>query len=219
MEIVTSLPERTSTIANQKTILSLLIDLKLVDDDLQVYYMDNRSKSPALTGIVTRAGIFCNCCQEEISVWTFEIHAGSDLKKPYEHIFSYKNELGEHTRLKDCLITAWQETTEQKRREMFTFVPKETSASQHDSACSICGYGDDELMCCGKSPSEFHAYCMNMVVTNLILIFCSSKDVFMLVLKQFDADTFGSLHKYFELLEFSWTAEATPWLVMSLLRL
>ncbi|XP_027362623.1 increased DNA methylation 1-like [Abrus precatorius] len=157
---LSSLPEGTSS--NQKTILSWLIDHKLIEEGEQVYYRDDTRESAAITGRITRGGILCNCCQEELSVWTFEEHAKSDIKQPYEYIYLSK----ESTCLQDYLTASWYGATEQKRREAFHFKPKETSTNQTDGACSICGDGGD-LFGCQICHSAYHACshweCLNKV--------------------------------------------------------
>ncbi|XP_061337027.1 increased DNA methylation 1-like [Gastrolobium bilobum] len=142
---------------SKKTILSWLIDYKLIDEDEQVCYMDGTKEYAALRGRITRGGILCSCCQRETSVWTFEKHAGSDLKQPYEHIYL----LQKGTCLQDCLIAAWQDARERKRRCRFSYVLKGSVADQNDDACSICGDGG-ELICCDQCPSTYHPSCMNM---------------------------------------------------------
>ncbi|TKY70789.1 Increased DNA methylation 1 [Spatholobus suberectus] len=153
MKRVSSLPEGTSS--SQKTILSWLIDCKTIEEDEQVYYKDDTKESAPITGAITRVGILCSCCQEEISVWTFEKHADSDLKKPYKHICLPKK----GTCLRDSMTTAWYKSTEQKSREPFDYTLKE----QNNSACLICGDGGDLFYCTNKKcQSAYHAFCMNM---------------------------------------------------------
>ncbi|RDX95177.1 Increased DNA methylation 1, partial [Mucuna pruriens] len=154
MRISSSLPKGTSS--SKKTILSWLIDCKIIEEDEQVYYYkDDTKESAAITGAITRVGILCSCCQEEISVWTFEKHADSDLKQPYKHICLPKK----GTSLQDCLTTAWYAPPEQKRREPFDYTLKD----QNDSACLICGDGGDLFYCTNKKcHSAYHAFCMDM---------------------------------------------------------
>ncbi|KAJ1399731.1 Jas TPL-binding domain [Sesbania bispinosa] len=90
VERVSSIPEATSS--SKKTILSLLIDRKYIQEDEQVFYkLDDRNQGIAATmgmrGRITRGGILCSCCQKEMPVWAFERHANSDHRKPYERIY------------------------------------------------------------------------------------------------------------------------------------
>ncbi|KAL9326749.1 hypothetical protein ACSQ67_007394 [Phaseolus vulgaris] len=133
-----------------------LIDSRIIKKDERVSYKSATMKK-ALAGRITRGGILCSCCQEEISMWTFEKHAGSDLRQPYKHIYIHRK----HISLRKCLIEAWQHAREQKRRRMFLYVPKETDADQNDDICSVCGDGGD-LICCDKCPSTYHLSCLNI---------------------------------------------------------
>ncbi|XP_040987698.1 increased DNA methylation 1-like [Juglans microcarpa x Juglans regia] len=69
------------------TILSWLIDLGIIRENAEVWYLEDNRVRILLRGMIRRAGIFCLCCKEEITVWEFEIHAASDLKRPYANIF------------------------------------------------------------------------------------------------------------------------------------
>ncbi|KAJ1391718.1 Zinc finger, PHD-type [Sesbania bispinosa] len=157
VERVSSIPEATSS--SKKTILSLLIDRKHIQEDEQVFYKhDDRNEGSAaamgLRGRITRGGILCSCCQKEMSVWAFERHANSDHRKPYERIYILQTQ----ENLQDCLIAVWLHSTERERREEFCFLPKE---KQQDDPCSICANGGD-IFHCEHCPSAFHASCMNM---------------------------------------------------------
>lgn len=145
----------------KKTFFSWLIDCKIIKEDEQVWYKDGTRKRAMITGRITRDGILCSCCQEETSVWTFEKHSGSDLRQPYEHIYTRNLKKGKCQRLKKCLKSAWKCKSHKKPPHMFRYVPKETSADQNDDACSVCGDGG-ELICCDKCPSTYHLTCMNI---------------------------------------------------------
>ncbi|KAK7346760.1 hypothetical protein VNO80_21283 [Phaseolus coccineus] len=140
----------------KNTCILWLIDSRIIKKDERVSYKSATMKK-ALAGRITRGGILCSCCQEEISMWTFEKHAGSDLRQPYKHIYIHRKQKS----LRKCLIEAWQHAREQKRRHMFLYVPKETDADQNDDVCAVCGDGGD-LICCDKCPSTYHLSCMNI---------------------------------------------------------
>jgi len=148
----------------KKTTFLWLIDSKIIKEDEPVSYRSATIKK-ALAGRITRGGILCSCCQEEISMWTFENHAGSTLKQPYKHIYIHRK----RQTLRKCLIDVWQHAREQKRRGMHLYVPKETDADQNDDVCSVCGDGGD-LICCDRCPSAYHLSCMNIEVIKLILL-------------------------------------------------
>ncbi|XP_057415679.1 increased DNA methylation 1-like isoform X2 [Lotus japonicus] len=142
----------------QRTILSWLIDREVIKEFEQVDYFYGSEQVPNATGLITRGGILCNCCQREISVWTFEKHAGSELGEPYEHMYLPRKD--ENTCLQDLLITAWLNANEIKLRCPFSYVPKENAAEQNDGACSICGDGGD-LISCDTCPSTYHSLCIS----------------------------------------------------------
>ena len=148
----------------KKTTFLWLIDYRIIEKDERVSYKSATMKR-ALAGRITRGGILCSCCQEEVSMWTFEKHAGSDLRQPYKHIYIHR----QRKSLRKCLIDVWQHPREQKRRRMFSYVPKETDADQNDDLCSVCGDGGD-LICCDKCPSTYHLSCMNIEVIKLFLL-------------------------------------------------
>ncbi|WVZ24922.1 hypothetical protein V8G54_003466 [Vigna mungo] len=140
----------------KKTTFLWLIDSKIINEDERVSYRSATIEKP-LAGRITRGGILCSCCQEEISMWTFENHAGSTLRQPYKHIYIHRK----RKTLRKCLIDVWQHAREQKRRRMFLFVPKETDVDQDDDVCSVCGDGGD-LICCDRCPSTYHLSCINI---------------------------------------------------------
>ncbi|BAT75808.1 Increased DNA methylation 1 [Vigna angularis] len=140
----------------KKTTFLWLIDSKIIKEDERVSYRSDTIEKP-LAGRITRGGILCSCCQEEISMWTFENHAGSTLRQPYKHIYIHRK----RKTLRKCLIDVWQHAREQKRRQMFLFVPKETDADQDDDVCAVCGDGGD-LICCDRCPSTYHLSCINI---------------------------------------------------------
>ncbi|CAJ1943270.1 unnamed protein product [Sphenostylis stenocarpa] len=150
----------------KKTTLSWLIDSKSINEDERVCYKSATMKK-AIAGRINRGRILCSCCQEEISVWTFERHAGSDVGRPYEHIYLRRKRKS----LQKCLIDVWQHARERKRRCMFLYVPKETDADQNDDVCSVCGDGGD-LICCDKCPSTYHLSCINIELVSQNDWFC-----------------------------------------------
>ncbi|XP_019422215.1 PREDICTED: increased DNA methylation 1-like isoform X2 [Lupinus angustifolius] len=141
----------------KKTILSWLIHCKCINEDELVGYMDGTKKTATMTGRITRGAILCSCCKRERSVWNFEKHVGSDLGRPYEHIYLFsKDKCLQYYQIAACL-----NARELERQCMFSFVPKETDADPNDDVCLICGDGGD-LICCDTCPSTYHPSCMNM---------------------------------------------------------
>ncbi|KAJ1376871.1 RNA-binding domain superfamily [Sesbania bispinosa] len=110
-----------------------------IQEDEQVFYkLDDRNEGIAaavgLRGRITRGGILCSCCQKEMSVWSFERHANSDHRKPYERIYILQTQ----ENLQDCLIVVWHHSTERERREelCFSTLPVKTlwNVEKHNSS-------------------------------------------------------------------------------------
>ncbi|GFZ20388.1 acyl-CoA N-acyltransferase with RING/FYVE/PHD-type zinc finger domain-containing protein [Actinidia rufa] len=88
-------------------------------------------------------GIFCLCCQSEVSPSQFEAHAGwASRRKPYLHIYT-SNGMSLHE-LSIELSKMWKVSTE-----------------ENDDLCSICADGGD-LLCCDNCPRAFHKDCVSL---------------------------------------------------------
>ncbi|CAL9029252.1 unnamed protein product [Prunus brigantina] len=145
---------QTKNLEESRTILSWLIDLHIVEDNAAVFY-DNEIM---LKGTINRAGILCTCCEQMFTVWNFEVHAESELRRPYEYILVESN----GNSLLQCLMDAWECHIESAPQFGFhRSRPRTAPADQNDDSCMICADGGD-LMCCDKCPSAFHPSCMNM---------------------------------------------------------
>ncbi|CAL0324196.1 unnamed protein product [Lupinus luteus] len=96
---------------------------------------------PVLLGYKQGYGIYCSCCEKEISASQFEAHAGwASRRKPYLHIYT-----PEGISLHDLSITLLKE--------------RRFSTSENDDLCSICQDGGD-LLCCDGCPRAFHIDCV-----------------------------------------------------------
>ncbi|KAJ8899917.1 hypothetical protein K2173_019621 [Erythroxylum novogranatense] len=88
-------------------------------------------------------GIFCNCCETEISPSQFEAHAGMAARRqPYRHIYS-SNGLTLH----DIAISLKN--------------GKSLTASVNVDMCTKCGDGGN-LICCETCPQAFHPSCLDL---------------------------------------------------------
>ncbi|KAI7987954.1 Increased DNA methylation 1 [Camellia lanceoleosa] len=82
-------------------------------------------------------GIFCFCCQSEVSPSQFEAHAGwASRRKPYLHIYTSNGVSLHELSLKLSQL-------------------RKLSAEENDDLCSICADGGD-LLCCDNCPRAFH---------------------------------------------------------------
>ncbi|CAN6477008.1 unnamed protein product [Victoria cruziana] len=90
-----------------------------------------------LEGYKQGFGIFCYCCNTEVSPSQFEAHAGwASRRKPYLHIYT-----SDGVSLHELAMSLL------KGRKM--------SANDNDDLCTICGDGGDLLLCDG-CPRAFH---------------------------------------------------------------
>jgi uncharacterized CHY-type Zn-finger protein len=136
----------------RRTILSRLTEMEMIEENAEVWYMDETRKRILLKGMISRGGILCHCCKKEITVWEFEVHAEcDDLKRPYANIFLARKRVS----LLECQLLGSQHYGFNK------FEPKENAVDKNDDACMICADGGD-LICCDNCPSTFHTDCMHM---------------------------------------------------------
>ncbi|KAF5931046.1 hypothetical protein HYC85_031919 [Camellia sinensis] len=88
-------------------------------------------------------GIFCFCCQSEVSPSQFEAHAGwASRRKPYLHIYTSNGVSLHELSLKLSQL-------------------RKLSAEENDDLCSICADGGD-LLCCDNCPRAFHTECVSL---------------------------------------------------------
>ncbi|CAN4120404.1 unnamed protein product [Withania somnifera] len=94
-----------------------------------------------LEGYKKGHGIFCYCCQTEVSPSQFEAHAGcATRRKPYLYIYTSNG-----VSLHELSIRLSKE--------------RRSSAEENDDLCSICADGGD-LLCCDNCPRAFHTECV-----------------------------------------------------------
>ncbi|CAL5444370.1 unnamed protein product [Camellia sinensis] len=104
-------------------------------DGTELPYFVHRQK--CIEGYKKGFGIFCFCCQSEVSPSQFEAHAGwASHRKPYLHIYT-SNGVSLHE-----LFLKFSQL-------------RKLSAEENDDLCSICADGGD-LLCCDNCPRAFH---------------------------------------------------------------
>ncbi|KAB1216101.1 Chromodomain-helicase-DNA-binding protein 3 [Morella rubra] len=141
----------------KRTILSWLMDLEIIDENEEVWYMqqDDNHDRKLLRGFIRRAGILCACCMKEITVLEFEVHAKSDQKRPYVNIFLVHKCYS----LLECLLEASTKDMKSKHSGFNRIDLEMTTVDKNDDVCMICADGGD-LICCENCPSTFHVDCM-----------------------------------------------------------
>ncbi|GAB4824814.1 hypothetical protein Ancab_007684 [Ancistrocladus abbreviatus] len=111
----------------------------VLPDGTEVGYYARGEK--LLSGYKVGFGIFCMCCQKEVSPSQFEAHAGwASRRKPYLHIYTSNG-----VSLHELSISL------SKSRKF--------STDENDDLCSIC-FDAGDLLCCDGCPRAFHIECI-----------------------------------------------------------
>ncbi|CAK9182832.1 unnamed protein product [Ilex paraguariensis] len=96
-----------------------------------------------LEGYKKGFGIFCFCCNSEVSPSQFEAHAGwASRRKPFHNIYTSNG------------VSLHEYSVSLSKERKF-------SADENDDLCSICADGGD-LLCCDTCPRAFHAVCVSL---------------------------------------------------------
>ncbi|KAK7272190.1 hypothetical protein RJT34_28636 [Clitoria ternatea] len=120
----------------------LVFEEDVLPDGTEVGYYAYGKK--LLVGYKKGYGIFCTCCETEVSASQFEAHAGwASRRKPYLHIYT---------------------STGVSLHELSISLSKDRrfSNNDNDDLCSICEDGGD-LLCCDGCPRAFHIDCVPLV--------------------------------------------------------
>lgn len=142
--------------SGKRTLLSWLIESGVVQLRQKVQYMKRRGAKVMLEGWITREGIHCVCCSKILTVFRFEIHAGSKSCQPFQNIY-----LDSGASLLQCQVKAWNM---QKDATNLGLHQVDTNGDDpNDDACGICGDGGD-LICCDSCPSTYHQSCLGIQV-------------------------------------------------------
>ncbi|XP_051114949.1 increased DNA methylation 1-like [Andrographis paniculata] len=140
--------------AVRATILAWLVDTGTVQENAEVYSMDETTGQMKNRGILKIDGILCFCCNKIFSVPNFHLHGGRSCKKPYKNIFISDTNVP----LLSYMAEAWNEPGES---ESHRFNAVEARGDIYDDACMVCADGGN-LMCCEKCSSTYHQVCLGM---------------------------------------------------------
>ncbi|KAL2489998.1 RING/FYVE/PHD zinc finger superfamily protein [Forsythia ovata] len=166
--------KRSSKEKNEKgkmkaTLFSWLIDTNTIQENAEVFSVDEISKQMKNKGIIRREGILCPCCNTIFTAAAFHIHGGRNCEKPYESIILAKKQQS----LFSCMIESWNKPDESQCHKLNIIKPKSNAADLYDDACMICADGGN-LMCCEECystlPSSMHGYGVWMNVRRMSTI-------------------------------------------------
>ncbi|CAH8293746.1 unnamed protein product [Eruca vesicaria subsp. sativa] len=151
-----------------RTVLSWLIATKVISRDEVIQLRDPDDDDTVVkTGIVTKDGVVCTCCNKTISLSEFKKHAGFDQGCPCLNLF-----MGSGKPFASCQLEAWY--AEYKARRNGSRLEEAYDGNDpNDDSCGICGDGG-ELICCDNCPSTFHQACLAMKVLPEGSWYCSS---------------------------------------------
>ncbi|KAF8110452.1 hypothetical protein N665_0083s0019 [Sinapis alba] len=150
-----------------RTVLSWLIATKVISRDEVIQLRDPDDDDTVVkTGIVTKDGVVCTCCNRTISLSEFKKHAGFDQGCPCLNLF-----MGSGKPFASCQLEAWY--AEYKARRNGSRSEEGYDGDPNDDSCGICGDGG-ELICCDNCPSTFHQDCLAMKVLPEGSWYCSS---------------------------------------------
>nr|VDD46360.1 unnamed protein product [Brassica oleracea] len=151
-----------------RTVLSWLIASKVISKDEVIQLRDPDDDDTVVkTGIVTKDGVVCTCCNRTISLSEFKKHAGFDQGCPCLNLF-----MGSGKPFASCQLEAWY-AEYKARRNGSRSEEGYDGDDPNDDSCGICGDGG-ELICCDNCPSTFHQACLAMKVLPEGSWYCSS---------------------------------------------
>ncbi|CAN8259325.1 unnamed protein product [Cochlearia groenlandica] len=149
-----------------RTVLSWLISTNVISKDEVIQLRDPEDDTEVKTGLVTKDGVVCTCCNRTISVSEFKNHAGFNQTCPCLNLF-----MGSGKPFASCQLEAWY--AEYKARRKGSRSEEAFDDDPNDDSCGICGDGG-ELICCDNCPSTFHQVCLAIKVLPEGNWYCSS---------------------------------------------
>jgi hypothetical protein len=192
MEVLLSQPEDPvlddgKNLYTKKNTFSWLIEAGVLHKDQKLRYMYRR-KELGVGGWVTPEGVLCGCCNDVVTLSTFETHCGSKLHRPCANIFvedgrSIAALQMEALKKQMSSVKMSSSSFHKGNRRGNLQVVKDSVLDVNDDTCGVCGDGG-MLICCDHCPSTFHLKCMELMV-----IYCVPSEISILV--QFDSCILG----------------------------
>ncbi|CAH2053669.1 unnamed protein product [Thlaspi arvense] len=149
-----------------RTVLSWLIATKVISRDDVIQLRDPDDDTVVKTGLATKDGVVCTCCNMTMSLSEFKNHAGFNQNCPCLNLF-----MGSGKPFASCQLEAWY--AEYKARRNGSKTEEACDDDPNDDSCGLCGDGG-ELICCDYCPSTFHQACLSMKVLPEGSWYCSS---------------------------------------------
>uniref|UniRef100_A0A0E0CDC8 N-acetyltransferase domain-containing protein n=1 Tax=Oryza meridionalis TaxID=40149 RepID=A0A0E0CDC8_9ORYZ len=118
--------------AKKHTVLTWLIDTGFLKDKAKVFYVpgDAGAAEKVISGMVTRTGIRCRCCNTVVPVPVFETHAGCEWPgQPWEKLLLMSGKP-----LSQCMQEAWAQervTAMRAREKAMASLEQEKEKSSH----------------------------------------------------------------------------------------
>ncbi|XP_020213807.1 increased DNA methylation 1-like [Cajanus cajan] len=137
------------------TVLSWMVDRKVIKPRERVFYMDHERKCVLLSGEIDGGEIWCECCSKSVSISEFEAHSKSKICDPLKNI-CVKGGLS----LLQCLTQAWNMQDEYACNFYHFF--SGVDGDQRDDICGICGDEGEQQICCDGCSSVFHQTCLGL---------------------------------------------------------
>ncbi|XP_023756570.1 increased DNA methylation 1 [Lactuca sativa] len=156
------------------TILSWLVDSKIVPDSATIYYTGTTTQDGFKKGTIEANGIVCACCRSFFTVPGFQVHTGGRIiDNPYDAIgVDGIQGDGSITPLSQCMESALKKRDEPEHHGIKHVTTKETDGDIYDDACMLCADGGN-LICCEQCNSTFHEKCLGMQVVPDEPYYCS----------------------------------------------
>ncbi|KAL4565720.1 hypothetical protein LXL04_029823 [Taraxacum kok-saghyz] len=157
------------------TILSWLVDSKVVPENATIYYTGATSQDGFKKGTIEHNGILCTCCRSFFTIRGFQLHTGGRVcDNPYDAtgVDGIQGD-GSITPLSQCMKLALQKRDGPEHHGIKYVTTKGSEDGDvYDDACILCADGGN-LICCEQCNSTFHVKCLGMQVVPDEPYYCS----------------------------------------------